>query len=403
MRIHSHTMKATKRSMSISYAIREFLIPAKELENKGIEIIKLHIGDPNKYDFETPRHVRDALCQAVEECDNGYAESEGYMGLRKAIVDREKEKNKIDVDVGDVLITNGVTEAIQTLAAAMIGSGDEMLVPGPCYPTYPEFTSFFGGIPVSYKTDEGNNWQPDIDDVRKRITSRTKALVIINPNNPTGAVYTENTLKGLAEVAGEYGLLLISDEIYDLMTFEGTHHSPSTLAPDVPMVILNGFSKVDLLPGWRMGYAVFRDPKGELKEIKEGVMRQLRLRLSANYPCQVAMSKALKGPQAHHEETRRKLSKRAEYAYRRLNAIPGIATTKPQGAFYMFPRYESKRWKSDRDFILDVLNNAHVLLVPGSGFGEEYGTGHFRSVFLPSVETLGKAFDAIEDFMSKKA
>jgi aspartate/methionine/tyrosine aminotransferase len=169
------------------------------------------------------------------------------------------------------------------------------------------------------------------------------------------------------------------------------------------MVILNGFSKVDLLPGWRMGYAVFRDPKGELKEIKEGVMRQLRLRLSANYPCQVAMSKALKGPQAHHEETRRKLSKRAEYAYRRLNAIPGIATTKPQGAFYMFPRYESKRWKSDRDFILDVLNNAHVLLVPGSGFGEEYGTGHFRSVFLPSVETLGKAFDAIEDFMSKKA
>lgn len=395
-------MKATKRSMSISYAIREFLAPAKELESRGIEVIKLHIGDPNKYDFETPRHVRQALCEAVEECDNGYAESEGYSGLRKAIVDREKEKNKIDIEVGDVIVTNGVTEAIQMLAAALIGAGDEMLVPGPCYPTYPEFASFFGGVPVSYKTDEADDWQPDIDDVRKKITSRTKALVIINPNNPTGAVYSEKALKDLADIAGEHGLLLISDEIYDLMTFEGVHISPSTLAPDLPMVILNGFSKVDLLPGWRMGYGVFRDPTGELEELKEGVMRQLRLRLSANYPCQVAISKALKEPQTHHEVTRGKLKERAEYAYRRLNDIPGITTTKPRGAFYIFPRYRLKRWKSDREFVLDVLENAHVLLVPGSGFGEEYGAGHFRSVFLPDVGILGRAFDALEDFMNKK-
>ncbi|MGD0057014.1 MAG: aminotransferase class I/II-fold pyridoxal phosphate-dependent enzyme [Methanomassiliicoccales archaeon] len=395
-------MKATKRSMSISYAIREFLVPAKELEKKGIEVIKLHIGDPNKYDFETPRHVRKALCKAVEECDNGYAESEGYVGLRDAIVDREKEKNNIDVDVGDVVITNGVTEAIQMLTAAMIGAGDEILVPGPCYPTYPEFASFFEGNPISYWTDEAHGWQPDVDDVRKKITPKTKALVVINPNNPTGAVYSRKVLKSLADVAGEHGLLLISDEIYDLMTFEGRHLSPSTLAPDVPMVILNGFSKVDLLPGWRMGYAVFRDPTGELKEVKEGVIRQLRLRLSANYPCQVAIGKALKEPQPHHEETRRKLRERAEYAYKRLNTIPGMTSTKPQGAFYIFPRYESKRWKSDKEFVLDVLENAHVLLVPGSGFGKEYGTGHFRSVFLPNVDILGKAFDALENFMSKR-
>ncbi|MDD1768244.1 MAG: aminotransferase class I/II-fold pyridoxal phosphate-dependent enzyme [Methanomassiliicoccales archaeon] len=394
-------MKATKRSMSISYAIREFLVPAKRLESRGIEVIKLNIGDPNKFDFQTPSHVRDALCKAVNECDNGYAESEGYLGLREAIVEREEEKNMIDIDVGDVVITNGVTEAIQMLFAAVVDAGDEILVPGPCYPTYLEFASFFGGVPVSYKTDEEGEWQPDIDDIRRKITPRTKALVIINPNNPTGAVYSEKVLKEMADVAGEHELLLISDEIYDLMTFEGVHHSPSTLAPDLPMVILNGFSKVDLLPGWRMGYGVFRDPTGDLKEVKEGVIRQLRLRLSANYPCQVAMSKALREPQTHHEETRRKLRERAEYAHKRLNSIPGIVATKPRGAFYIFPRYDSKRWRSDREFVLDVLENAHVLLVPGSGFGEEYGKGHFRSVFLPDIGILTRAFDALEGFMSK--
>ncbi|MDD1765378.1 MAG: aminotransferase class I/II-fold pyridoxal phosphate-dependent enzyme [Methanomassiliicoccales archaeon] len=392
-------MKATRRSMSVSYAIREFLVPAKKLENEGIEVIKLHIGDPNKYDFKTPKHVREALCKAVEECDNGYAESEGYMGLRKAIVDREKEKNQIDVEVNDVIVTAGVTEAIQMLVAAMIEPGDELLVPGPGYPTYPEFTSFFGGRPISYRTDESSNWQPDVDDIRKKITPRTKALVVINPNNPTGAVYPGKTLKDLADIAGEHDLLLISDEIYDLMTFDGVHNSPSTLAPDIPMVILNGFSKVDLLPGWRLGYAVFRDSHDELKDIKEGVMRQLRLRLSANYPCQMAMSVALKGPQDHHEEIRVKLRERAEFAFKRLNSIPGISTTKPRGAFYIFPRYQSKRWKDDREFVLDVLNYAHLLVVPGSGFGDEYGKGHFRLVFLPDIDTLGRAFDALADFM----
>lgn len=392
-------MKATRRSMSVSYAIREFLERAKKLENEGIEVIKLHIGDPNKYDFKTPKHVREALCKAVEECDNGYAESEGYLGLRKAIVDREKEKNQIYVEVNDVIVTAGVTEAIQMLVAATIEPGDELLVPGPGYPTYPGFATFFGGRPISYRTAESSNWQPDIDDIRKKITPRTKALVVINPNNPTGAVYPEKTLKDLADIAGEHDLLLISDEIYDLMTFDGVHSSPSTLAPDIPMVILNGFSKVDLLPGWRLGYAVFRDSHDELKDIKEGVMKQLRLRLSANYPCQMAMSVALKGPQDHHEETRVKLRERAEFAFKRLNSIPGISTTKPRGAFYIFPRYQSKRWKNDREFVLDVLNYAHLLVVPGSGFGDEYGKGHFRLVFLPDIDTLGRAFDALADFM----
>lgn len=392
-------MRAASRSLAISYAIREYLLPAKKLEEQGIEVLKLHIGDPNKYDFETPRHVRDALCRAVEECDNGYADSEGYIGLRDMIVQREKEKNGIEVGSDDVIVTTGVTEGIQTTLASLIEPGDEILVPGPGYPTYSEFASFFGGNPVGYRTAEEREWLPDTDDVRKLMTSKTKAMVIINPNNPTGSVYPRKVLKDLTDLAGEHDLAVISDEIYDLMTFEGEHISPSTVAPDLPMVILNGFSKVDLLPGWRMGYAVFRDPGGKLAEVKEGVMRQLRLRLSANYPCQVALSEALRGPKGHHEIVRDKLRERAGYAHRRLNSIPGISARKPKGAFYIFPRIESKRWQNDRDFVLDVLKNAHVLFVPGSGFGERCGSMHFRSVFLPPVPMLERAFDALESFM----
>jgi alanine-synthesizing transaminase len=396
-------MKATKRTMGISYAIREVLLPARELEKKGIDVIKLHIGDPNKFDFETPKHVRDALCKAVERCDNGYEESEGNFELRQAIIQKERLKNNIDPQMEDVFITNGVTEAIQMITAATIEPGDEVLAPGPSYPSYMEFTKFFGGVPITYRTIEEENWQPDIDDLRKKITPRTKYIVVINPNNPTGALYSDKVLKQIADLAGEHKLFLISDEIYDLMTFEGKHHSPATLAKDVPMILLNGFSKIDLLPGWRLGYSVFRDSNGELNEIKEAVNRQLRLRLSANAPCQMAVIEALKAPKDHLEGMIRKLKDRGEFAYKRINEIPGLSVKKPQGAFYMFPRWESNRWKTDKEFVLDMLNNAHVLTVPGDGFDPVYGKQHFRMVYLPDKEILGRAFDQMESFMRKNA
>ncbi len=396
-------MKATKRSMGVTYAIRDILLPARELEKKGAEIIKLHIGDPNKFDFETPKHVRDALCRAVEVNDNGYAESEGYVELRRAILEKEKQKNGIDVGIEDCVITNGVTEAIQTITAAVVDPGDQVLVPGPGYPTYTEFTKFFGGTPIAYKADEANNWQPDIDDMRKKITDRTKYIVVINPNNPTGSLYSDKALKEITDLAGEHDLFIISDEIYDLMTLDGVHHSPASLSKDVPVILCNGFSKADLLPGWRLGYTVFRDPQGKLDEIKEGMMRQLRLRISANNPCQMAVIEALKGPKDHLGDTTRKLRERRDYIVKRINDIPGLSTTKPQAAFYIFPKIESKHWDRDWDFVLDVLNNCHVLLTPGSGFDETYGKMHFRAVFLPPIETLGKAFDSIEDYMNKVA
>jgi aspartate/methionine/tyrosine aminotransferase len=221
-------MKATKRSMGVEYAIRDILLPARELEKNGAEIIKLHIGDPNKYDFQTPQHVRDALRRAVELNDHGYAESEGDVELRQAIMEKEKQKNGLDVSIDDCLITNGVTEAIQMVTAAVVDEGDEVLVPGPGYPTYTEFTKFFGGKAVSYHTDETDGWQPDIEDLRKKITSRTKCMVIINPNNPTGSLYSRKVLSQMVDLAGEHDLFIISDEIYDLMSFDGIHYSPTT-------------------------------------------------------------------------------------------------------------------------------------------------------------------------------
>jgi alanine-synthesizing transaminase len=396
-------MRATKRAMNIDYAIREVTVPARELEKSGIKVLKLNIGDPNKWDFETPQHVRQALCRAVEACDNGYTAEEGLPELRIALAEREKAKNKIDVTADDVFVTNGVSESILSIIAASVDPGEEVLVPGPSYPSYIEYIKYFGGVPVAYKSDEANDWQPDIDDIRKKITKKTKSLVVINPNNPTGALYSKKVLKEMADLAGEYGLFLMSDEIYDLMTFDGEHYSPSTLAKDVPMILFNGFSKVDLLPGWRLGYSVFRDSNGELEEIKEGFVKQLRLRLCANHPCQLAVLEVLRGPQEHWEATRQKLRIRGDFAYKRLNEIDGISTNRAKGAFYIFPKIISKKWSTDKEFVLDVLYNTHVLFVHGSGFDPTYGSGHFRCVFLPPVEVLSDAFDRLEKFMRGKS
>jgi aspartate/methionine/tyrosine aminotransferase len=398
---HCDNMRATMRAMNIDYAIREVTVPARELEKSGVKVVKLNIGDPNKWDFETPEHVRKALCRAVEECDNGYTAEEGIPELRKALAEKEKWKNDIDVSPDDIYITNGVSESINNIVAAAINPGDEVLVPGPSYPSYTEYIKYFGGVPVAYKTDEANDWQPDIDDIRSKVGERTKAMVIINPNNPTGALYSRKVLKEITDVVAENEILLMSDEIYDMMTFEGEHYSPATLAKDIPMILFNGFSKVDLLPGWRLGYSVFRDPKGELSEIKEGFVKQLRLRLCANHPCQLAVIQALNGPQEHWEATR-KLRQRGEFAYKRLNEIEGISTTKPKGSFYIFPKIHSKKWRTDKEFVLDVLYNTHVLFVHGSGFDKTYGSMHFRSVFLPPVEVLEDAFDRLDKFMKGK-
>ncbi|MFP4170614.1 MAG: aminotransferase class I/II-fold pyridoxal phosphate-dependent enzyme [Methanomassiliicoccales archaeon] len=395
-------MRATRRALDINYAIADILFPARELEKKGVEVTKLYIGDPNKFDYRTPKVMRDALCRAAERCDHGYADSEGAMELREAVVEKERRKNRLSIDGEDVYITTGVTESLQMIMASLLDPGDEFLLPGPGYPPYDLFIHYFRGKAVPYRTDEDNDWQPDLDDLRAKITSRTRGISVINPNNPTGTVYSRSTLQEMVDIAGEHDLPLITDEIYDLMTFEGEHHSPATMAGDVPVIIFNGMSKSFLVPGWRVGYMAFVDGTGALDQVKDGVLRQLGLRISANHPCQLASAETLRGPWDFLGELREKLKRRSDFAHRRLNEIPGISTTRPRAAFYIFPRVEGGPWRSDKEFVLDALENAHVLLVPGDGFCSQYGTGHFRSVTLPDEETMGKALDSFEDFMRKR-
>ena len=397
-------IKASKRSQSVSYAIRDVILPAKELEKKGIEVLKLNIGDPNAYDFDTPQHIKDALYKAANEGYNGYAPSEGYPELRQAIIQREKRRNNVNYDPEDVCITTGVTEALQILLNASLDPNDELLIPGPTYPQYTLITRVNDALPIPYRCIEEEAWQPDVDQIRKKISNRTKGIVVINPNNPTGALYPKQVIKEILDIAGEYQVPVISDEIYDDLTFDGKQYATATLAKDVPVITFNGFSKVYLMPGWRVGYVLFHH-SGELNEIQDAFMRIARSRLCASSVCQRACIQALNGPQDHIEKTNKKLRERRNFSYKRLNEIEGISTAKPDGAFYIFPKIEAMEkglWADDKAFVLDLLREAHVLTVHGSGFCTTFGKGHFRAVILPPLETLEKAFDKLEAFMKKR-
>ncbi len=394
-------IEASRRSQGVSYAIREVVVPAKKLEKQGVEVLHLNIGDPNKYDFDTPQHIKDALYEAANQGHNGYAPSEGYKELRDAIVDREKKRNNIDYKSDDVCITTGVTESLQILLNATLNPNDELLIPGPTYPQYSLITLFNDAKPIPYRCIETEGWQPDVYDIRKKISKRTKGLVIINPNNPTGALYSKKVIKEILDIAGEYQVPVISDEIYDDITFDNKQYATASLAKDVPTITFNGFSKVYLVPGWRIGYILFHH-SGELDEIQDAFMRIARSRLCANSVCQIACIQALKGPQNHIQKMNEKLRQRRDFSYKRLNEINGISTAKPDGAFYIFPKIEAiekGNWKDDKEFVLDLLHETHVLVVHGSGFCSTYGNGHFRAVILPQMEILEKSFDKLEKFM----
>jgi aspartate/methionine/tyrosine aminotransferase len=395
--------KATERTRTIEYAIRDVIAFAKKIEKQGKKIIYLNIGDPCKYDFDTPEYIKKALVKAVEEGNNWYAPSEGLPELREAICEKEERVNGVNIHAEDVIVTQGISEGIQMLMAAIVDSGDEILVPGPTYPPYMSYVKFFGGKPVSYETVEENGWQPNIDDLKRKISRKTRAIAIINPNNPTGALYDEKVVREIVDLAGEHNLLLISDEIYDRLVFKKGFVSAAHIAKDVPIIGMNGFSKTYLMTGWRLGYMYFYDPEEKLVELKESVAKETRIRLSASTPVQKAGVAALRGPQHHINEMAEKLQKRRDYAVKRLNGIEGISCAKPEGAFYVFPKVGDigSRWKTDGDFARQLLEKTGVLIVHGSGFDETYGSGHFRAVILPPVETLKTAFDNLEDFMMK--
>jgi len=373
---------------------------AKEVERSGKKVIYLNIGDPAKFDFQPPAHVRKALTGAVESGCNYYAASEGISTLREAVAEKEKKTNSVPISNEDVIVTSGISEGIQFLMGALVQPGDEILVPGPTYPPYISFVKYFGGTPVAYRTVEDNDWLPDLEDLRKKMTSRTRALVIVNPNNPTGSLYDDRTLKQMLDIAAEHKLLVASDEIYDRLVYDSKFTSTASLSKDVPVIGLNGFSKTYVMTGWRLGYLYFHDPGNTLEELKGAILKESRIRLCAPTPIQYAAVKALKGSQKHIAKMVDKLKKRRDHFLNRLRSIDGLSCTTPKGAFYLFPRILlNGRWKSDKEFAVDLVKKTGVLVVNGSGFDRTYGAEHFRTVFLPSINVIDEAANRIEHFM----
>jgi aspartate/methionine/tyrosine aminotransferase len=302
------------------------------------------------------------------------------------------------------MITQGISEAISFLMGAIVNPGDEVLLPGPSYSPYLTYVKFFDGKPVTYRTIEDRGWAPDLSDLESKVTARTRLIVIINPNNPTGSVYSRNELSRILEIAASHHIPVAADEIYDRIVYDGGFTSVASIAKEVPLFGLNGFSKTYMMTGWRLGYLYLQDPRDEMKDVWDAVQRISRVRLCASTPIQFAGIEALRGPQGHINEMVSKLRRRRDLFWKRANEIPGLFATKPAGAFYLFPRINAigQRWKSDYEFATDLLKETGVLVVHGSGFDPMYGKDHFRAVFLPDVTVLTEAFDAIEDFMKRR-
>lgn len=389
-------MKISNRISNVEYAIRDITLHARQYEKAGKKIIYLNIGDPVKYDFPTPDHIKRALLDAVSSNFNYYADSEGILELREAIVDKESQKG-LSVNVEDVLVTNGISEGLDMVAASIVEPNSEILMPGPYYPPYASYVKFYGGKPIEFKlTEEG---APDLDDIKSKITPKARALCIINPNNPTGEVFNSKNLKQLIDIAAEHDMYILCDEIYDKLVFDREFTGIGKVAKDAPVILLNGFSKVYLMTGWRCGYICMNSDCQKLENIRNNIPKLARVRIATNLPVQKAAVAALQGPQEYIAETVTKLKKRRDLVVKRLNEIDGISCKLPNGAFYTFPKILHNHWKDDKDFVLNLLNKTGILTVHGSGFGE-LGRGHFRIVYLPKEQVLEEAMDKLSDFVN---
>ncbi len=390
-------MKISQRVSGVEYAIRDIALEARKLQKEGRQITYLNIGDPLQYGFQPPENVKDALSKAVKEGQNYYAASEGLPELRNAIAKKEKTKG-LQVSEDDILVTNGVSEGLEMITASIVEPGDEVLIPGPYYPPYASYVRLFGGKPIEFAVDLQNS-TPDLDDIRSKITKKTVAICLISPNNPTGAVFSEKSLKDLINIANEHDLYIICDEIYDQIVFDEKFTGIGKVCGDSPVILLNGFSKVHLMSGWRIGYIAFNQ-SNKLELLRENVPKLARVRIATNLPVQYAALESLQGPQDYIDKFVFDLKKRRDYTIKRLNGMSGISCSNPKGAFYAFPKIENNKFKSDKEFVIELLKSKGVLTVHGSGFGVQYGTGHFRMVFLPEIPVLEPALDKIEEFVA---
>lgn len=392
------TLKVSKKVVGVEYAIRDIVLAARKVEQTGMKVDYLNIGDPVQFGFQPPDNVKQALINSINKGENYYSTSEGLLELREEIAKKENAKG-LSITADDVLITNGVSEGLDMVISSIVEEGDEVLLPGPYYPPYASYVRLHGGLPVEFSVDL-NNSTPDIDDIKSKITSKTVAICLISPNNPTGVVFNENALKELVDIANEHNLYIICDEIYDQIIFDDKFVGIGKVTGDSPVIVLNGFSKVHLMSGWRIGYIAFnRSPK--LEALREHLPKLARVRIATSLPVQHAALESLRGPQNYINDFVSEMKKHRDLVVKRLNEMPGLSCSNPKGAFYAFPKIEDNRFGSDKEFVTKLLESKGVLTVHGSGFGEQYGSGHFRLVYLPSLETLDSAMNKIEEFVSQ--
>jgi len=391
------TLKVSKKVIGVEYAIRDIVLAARKIEQKGMQVDYLNIGDPVQFGFQPPDNVKQALIDAINKGENFYSTSEGLLELRQEIAKKENAKG-LSIGADEILITNGVSEGLDMVISSIVEEGDEVLLPGPYYPPYASYVRLHGGVPVEFAVDL-NNSTPDIDDIKSKISPKTVAICLISPNNPTGVVFNEKALKELVDIANQNNLYIICDEIYDQIVFDEKFVGIGKVAGDSPVIVLNGFSKVHLMSGWRIGYIAFnQSPK--LEALREHLPKLARVRIATSLPVQHAALESLRGPQDYISNFVAEIKKHRDLVIKRLNEMPGLSCPTPKGAFYAFPKIENNKFGTDKEFVTKLLETKGVLTVHGSGFGEQYGSGHFRLVYLPKLEVLNSAMNKIEEFVS---
>jgi len=397
----THQIPVAPRASNIEYAIRDVVVPATKLEEQGHTILKLNIGDPIAYPgLPTPQHMVDAYATALQDGHNGYSPSYGLPSLRAAIAKDERRKGW-PANPEDIYVCHGVTEALQILFASVLNEGDKVLAPGPHYPPYMAYPQMYGATTVEYMLKPSDGWRLDLEDIRAKMDDSVRLLVLINPNNPCGSVANAEEIAGVLDIARDYpNCIVVADEIYDGLDFTGEHVSVAKCSTDVPVVCLNGVSKVYYAPGWRIGYMAIHDPSKRMLLVRDGIERMLRSRLCASTPAQLGYLAGLESDRSWMKGYAKKVVEQRDVCVQRIRSIEGLEVQSSGGAFYMFVKLTDEKWAlDDKQFVLDLLHEEHVLVVHGSGFSPELGRGHFRIVYLPEVDVLNEAFDRIERFL----
>lgn len=394
--------KSTKLD-NVLYDVRGPVVDeAAKMEANGMNVLKLNIGNPAPFGFRTPDEVIYDMQRQLTDCE-GYSDSKGLFAARKAIMQYAQTKNIPNVSVNDIYTGNGVSELINLSMSALLDDGDEVLVPSPDYPLWTACVTLAGGKAVHYICDESAEWYPDIADIKSKITDRTKAIVIINPNNPTGALYPKEVLEDIVKVARENGIMIFSDEIYDRLVMDGEEHiSIASLAPDVFCVTFSGLSKSHMIAGYRIGWMILSGNKSVAKDYIEGINMLSNMRLCSNVPAQSIVQTALGGYQSvnNYIVPGGRIYEQREFIYNAINDIPGITAVKPKAAFYIFPKIDTKKFniKNDEQFALDLLREKKILIIHGGGFNWKE-PDHFRVVYLPRIEDLREAIGKIANFL----